>query len=43
MFFKLFDTMIHSMLNVVVEVWGLDADHTPIERILISCSEKAGF
>ena len=31
-FFKLFDTQIQSMLNYGSEVWGLDADHTPIER-----------
>ena len=30
--FKLFDTQIQSMLNYGSEVWGLDADHTPIER-----------
>ena len=32
-FFKLFDTQIQSMLNYGSEVWGLDADHTPIERV----------
>ena len=31
-FFKLFDTQFKSMLNYGSEVWGLDADHTPIER-----------
>ena len=30
-FFKLFDTQIQSLLNYGAEVWGLDADHTPIE------------
>ena len=32
-FFKLFDRQIQSMLNYGSEVWGLDADHTPIERV----------
>ena len=32
-FFKLFDTQNQAMLNCRSEVWGLDADHTPIERI----------
>ena len=32
-FFKLFDTQIQSMLNYGSEVWGLDADHTPTERV----------
>ena len=34
-FFKLFDTQIQSMLNYGSEVWGLDADHIRIERILL--------
>ena len=33
MLFKLFDTQIQPMLNYGAEVWGLEADHTPIERI----------
>ena len=32
-YFKLFNTQIQSMLNYGSEVWGLDADHTPIERV----------
>ena len=32
-FFKLFDTQIQSLLNCGSEVWGLDACHTPIERV----------
>ena len=32
-FFKVFDTQIQFMLNYGSEVWGLDADHTPIERV----------
>ena len=32
-FFKLFDTQIQPMLSYGAEVWGLEADHTPIERI----------
>ena len=32
-FFKLFDTQIQPMLNYGAEMWGLEADHTPIERI----------
>ena len=32
-FFKLFDTQIQPMLNYGAEVWGLEAHHTPIERI----------
>ena len=32
-FFKLLDTQIQSMLNCGSEVWGRDADHTPIERV----------
>ena len=34
-FFKLFDTQIQSMLNYGSEVCGLDADHTPIERVYL--------
>ena len=40
MFFKLFDTQIQSMLNYGSEVWGLDADHTRIEKNTFICSEK---
>ena len=32
-FFKLFDTQIQPMLTYGAEVWGLDADHTPVERV----------
>ena len=32
-FFKLFDTQIQLVLNYGAEVWGLEAHHTPIERI----------
>ena len=38
-FFKLFDTQIQSMVNYGSEVWGLDADHTPAERVQL-CYEK---
>ena len=34
-FFKLFDTQIQPVLNFGAEVWGLEADNTPIERIYL--------
>ena len=34
-FFKLFYTQIQSMLNYGSEVWGLDADHTPVEKVCL--------
>ena len=39
-FFKLFDTKIQPMLNYGAEVWGLEADHTPIERIHLFAIER---
>lgn len=32
-FFKLFDAQIQPMLSYGAEVWGVEADHTPIERV----------
>ena len=32
-FFKLFDTQIQPMLNYGAEVWGLDADLAPVEKV----------
>ncbi|XP_070193997.1 uncharacterized protein, partial [Littorina saxatilis] len=32
-FYKLFDSQIQPMLNYAAEVWGLDADHSPIEKV----------
>ena len=39
-FFKLFDTQIQLMLNYGAEVWGLEADHTPVERIHLFAIER---